>query len=136
MVSLRLDNLKQVHWHRLPREVLVPHPCRHPRSGDGAVSTDGAEGVCVHCGEWDQKAFGGPFQLQPFSGSMKRPLTSPTHSPPCPLPTSLSATSPQFWTTSRDGDPPPLPGQLCHCITTPLENDLSVISSLNLSWCN
>ena len=21
------------HWHRLPREVVVPHPCRHPRSG-------------------------------------------------------------------------------------------------------
>ena len=23
------------HWHRLPREVVVPHPCRQPRSGDG-----------------------------------------------------------------------------------------------------
>ena len=21
------------HWHRLPREVVVPHPWRHPRSG-------------------------------------------------------------------------------------------------------
>ena len=21
------------HWHRLPREVVVPHPCRQPRSG-------------------------------------------------------------------------------------------------------
>ena len=21
------------HWHRLPREVVVPHPYRHPRSG-------------------------------------------------------------------------------------------------------
>jgi len=21
------------HWHRLPVEVVVPHPCRHPRSG-------------------------------------------------------------------------------------------------------
>ena len=22
-------------WHRLPREVVVPHPCRQPRSRDG-----------------------------------------------------------------------------------------------------
>ena len=36
-------------WHRLPRGVVVPHPCRHPRSGDGAVSTDGAVGFPVHC---------------------------------------------------------------------------------------
>jgi len=21
------------HWHRLPREMAVPHPCRYPRSG-------------------------------------------------------------------------------------------------------
>ena len=21
------------HWHRLPRDVVVPHPQRHPRSG-------------------------------------------------------------------------------------------------------
>jgi len=27
----------------------VPHPCRQPRSGDGAVSTAGAVGVPVHC---------------------------------------------------------------------------------------
>jgi len=33
--------------HRLPREVVVPHPCRHPWSGDGAVSTDGAVGIPV-----------------------------------------------------------------------------------------
>ena len=24
---------RTVHWHRLPREVVVPHPCRQPRSG-------------------------------------------------------------------------------------------------------
>jgi len=45
------------HWHRLPREVVVPHPCRQPRSGDGALSTDGAVGVPVHCREWDLMAF-------------------------------------------------------------------------------
>lgn len=26
----------------------VSHPCRHPRSGDGAPSTDGAVGAAVH----------------------------------------------------------------------------------------
>jgi len=56
--------------HRVHREVVVPHPCRQPRSGDGAVSTAGAVGVPVHCGQWEQMAFGGPFQLQPFYGSM------------------------------------------------------------------
>lgn len=40
---------------------------RHPRSGDGAVSTDGAVGVSVLCKEM---AFRGPFHLQPPSGSM------------------------------------------------------------------
>ena len=34
------------------------------------MSTDGAVGVRVHCRQWDQMAFGGPFQLQPFSDSM------------------------------------------------------------------
>ena len=30
---------------------------------EGALSTDGAVGVPVHCREWDQMAFKGPFQL-------------------------------------------------------------------------
>jgi len=33
---------------------------------DGAVSTAGAVAVPVHCREWHQAAFGGPFQLRPF----------------------------------------------------------------------
>ena len=56
--------------HRLPREVVVPHPCRHLRSGDGAVSTDGAVGVPVHCREWDAMAFKGPFQFKLFYDPM------------------------------------------------------------------
>jgi len=32
----------------------------------GALSTDGAVGVPVHWGKWDQMAFKVPFQLQPF----------------------------------------------------------------------
>ena len=47
--------------HRVPREVMVLHPCRQPRSGDGAVSTAGAVGIPVHCRQWKQMAFGGPF---------------------------------------------------------------------------
>ena len=56
--------------HRLPREVVVPHPCRHPWSGDGAVSTDGAVGIPVHCREWDQMAFRDPFQSEPSYDSI------------------------------------------------------------------
>ena len=41
-------------------------------------------------------------------------------SPPCPLPTSLSATSPQF-STPPGMVTPLLTGQLCHCITALLE---------------
>ena len=37
------------HWHRLPSEVVDPHPSKHPRSGWVALSTDGAVGVPVHC---------------------------------------------------------------------------------------
>ena len=33
--------------HSFFREVVVPHPCRYPGSGDGAVNTDGAVGVPV-----------------------------------------------------------------------------------------
>ena len=52
----------------------------------------------------------GLIEPQNHSG-WKRPPRSPPHR--CPLPTSLSATSPRLWNTPRDGDPPPLPGQLC-----------------------
>jgi len=48
------------------REVVVPHPCRQPRSGDGAVSSAGAVGVPVHCRQWEQAAFEGPFCLKLF----------------------------------------------------------------------
>jgi len=29
------SNHRRNHWHSLPREAVVPHPCRQPRSGDG-----------------------------------------------------------------------------------------------------
>ena len=35
-----------------------------------AVRTNGAVVVPVHCREWYQTAFKGPFQLKPFHGSM------------------------------------------------------------------
>ena len=53
-----------------PERLVDPHPCRHPRSGDGAVSTDGAVGVPVHCREWDAMAFKGPFQFKLFYDPM------------------------------------------------------------------
>ena len=34
--------------HRLPREVVVLHACRHPRSGDRALSTDGTVCAPIH----------------------------------------------------------------------------------------
>ena len=52
-------------------EVVVPHPCRHPRSElDGALSTDGAVAVPVCCRDPDQMAFKSPFQLKQFCDSM------------------------------------------------------------------
>ena len=41
-------------WHRLHREVVLPHPCRQPRSGNGALSTAGAVGVPAQCRQWEQ----------------------------------------------------------------------------------
>ncbi len=49
--------------------------------------------------------------------------------PRFPLPTSLSATSPQLRITSVDGDPP-TPGQLCHCSTALSEGECFLIASL------
>ena len=38
------------HWHRLPREVVMPRPCRHSRSGWTRLwAPDGAVVVPVHC---------------------------------------------------------------------------------------
>jgi len=44
-------------WHRLHREVVLPHPCRQPRSGNGALSTAGAAGVPAQSRQWEQTAF-------------------------------------------------------------------------------
>uniref|UniRef100_A0A669QRK1 DLEC1 cilia and flagella associated protein n=1 Tax=Phasianus colchicus TaxID=9054 RepID=A0A669QRK1_PHACC len=48
---------------------------------------------------------------------------------------SLSATSPWFLNTSRNGDHH-LPGQLCQCITSFSNKKMFLISNLNLPWCN
>ena len=38
------------HWHRLPREVMGVPSLQMPKARlDGALSTDGAVGVPVHC---------------------------------------------------------------------------------------
>ena len=54
----------------------------------------------------------------------------PQPTPLCPLTTSLSATSPRFWNTSRVGDPTTSLGSLCHCSTTLPENIFFLISNL------
>jgi len=55
-------------------------------------------------------------------------------SPPCPLTTSLSATSPQLLNTPRDGDCTTSLGSLCHCITTLPEKKCFLTPSVNLPW--
>ena len=47
---------------------------------------------------------------------------------PCPLTTSLCATSAPFWNTCRDGDSPT---SLCQCLTTLSDKKLFLISNLN-----
>jgi len=78
--------------------------------------------------------------IEPWNHSRwKRPLrsSSPTINPPppCPLPMSHGATSPQLWDTSRTVAPP-LPGQLCHCLTALWEKELFLTANLNLPWHN
>ena len=54
--------------HRLCREVGDAPPLHTPKVRlDGAVSTDGAVGIPVHCRGLDQMAFKGPFHLKPPS---------------------------------------------------------------------
>ena len=60
------------------------------------------------------------------------PQVQPQPTQPCPLPTSLSATSPWFWNTSRDGDPTTSLGSPFQCLTALSEKKLFVISDLNL----
>jgi len=49
---------------RLPREVVVPIPADTQCQAGGALSSDGAVGVCAHCWDLDQTASKGPFQLK------------------------------------------------------------------------
>ena len=53
------------HWNRFPREVVDDLGLETAKVRlDGALSTDGAVGVSVHCREWDQMAFKASFQLK------------------------------------------------------------------------
>lgn len=68
----------------------------------------------------------------------ERPLRSPTQlqpTPPCWPTMSPCATSPWLWTPPGTVTPP-LPGQPCHCPTTPSEKNCSLIFALSLLWWN
>ena len=52
------------HWNRFPREVVDDLGLETAKVRlNGALSTDGAVGVSVHCRGWTFKA---PFQPKPF----------------------------------------------------------------------
>ena len=55
---------------------------------------------------------------------------------PQPTPTSLSATSPRLWNTSRGGDSTTSLGSLCWCITTLSKQTFFLLFNLTHSWCN
>jgi len=71
---------------------------------------------------------------------LERPIRSPgptiSPSPPCPLTTSLSATSTRLWNTSRDSDCTTSLYSLCHCSTALPERKFLLISYLHLPCCN
>ena len=52
-------------WHRLPREVVVPHPCKQPRLGwRGCEYLLELWVSLLSAGELDQMDFNGSFQLK------------------------------------------------------------------------
>ena len=57
-------------WNRLPREEVVPHPCRQPRSGWMGSEHWWSCGCPSSVQGVGRLAFQGPFQLNPFYGSM------------------------------------------------------------------
>ena len=61
--------------------------------------------------------------------------SNPGPPPLCPPTISLSATSLWLLNTSRTVTPP-LPGQLCHCLTALWEKELLLTANLNLPWHN
>ena len=77
------------------------------------------------------------FNLEHRIIQVGKDLSDPQAQPqPTPtMPTSLSATSPRLWDTSRTVTPP-LPGQLCHCLTALWQKELFLTANLNLPWHN
>ena len=67
-----------------------------------------------------------------FRKKHRDPQVQPQPTSPCPLTTSLSATSPWFWSTFKDSDSTTSLGSLCQYIITLLENKFFLISNLKL----
>jgi len=57
-------------WHRVPRQAVVPRPCRHPRSGMGLCTLMELGMSLFIAGEWDQMAFKGLFRLKQLYDAM------------------------------------------------------------------
>ena len=104
-------------WHRGIEQIPPPAAPLHPKHSDCA-DQDRARKRSVP--RWASPPAVGPPFTQSQNDLWKRPLRStaqPQPTPPCPLTASLSASSPRFWNSSRDDDPP-LPDQsvpLHHC---------------------
>lgn len=71
----------------------------------------------------------GPLRLEKTTK-----VTTSNHQPPCPMATSLSATSPLLLNTSRDANITTSLGSLCQCTTTLSEKKFFLLSHLNLPW--
>ena len=80
------------------------------------------------------RKYGGTFYrssehcMRGLRSSSPTPLTLTIHIPQCHIPTALGHLQGQVT--------PPLPGQLCHCLTSLSEEKFFLISNWNLPWSN
>jgi len=85
-------------WHRLHREVVLPHPCRQPRSGNGALSTAGAAGVPAQSRQWEQTAFKVPSSSNHSVILILHPCSQTLH---CPHTQQLSFLPSRLWDSPK-----------------------------------
>jgi len=94
-------------------------------SGYGCVRAEHRGGECVELlSRWTLSAEVHNFESLRLERISQIPMSNPSPPPPCPVTTSISATSPWFWNVSRDGD------SLCQCLTNLLENKFFLIPNV------